>query len=547
MVAVKLPKPEEKLLNGTANPQRIVHLDLKGAAPKVKYMEQIFPLFSSLGATGILVEYEDMFPYDGNLGILRSTFAYSVDDIAEIKRLAKISNLEIIPLVQTFGHLEFVLKHEKYVGLREVEEFPNTLNPRIPQSLELLKEMLQQVMKLHPEAKHFHIGSDQVLDLGMSKDSKHVPHSGDKDLGKLFLSHVDAVAKFMTKTWPGIKLLMWDEMLREISTDVLQESGLPKLVTPVVSNFMPELDNTAIGSWISKYQAAGCKDVWFASAFKGATAVDQMWTQFGPHLRNHLSWLNIVTAMHKYPQISLQGIMLTGWQRYDHFSVLCELLPVGMPSLGVCLQTLKHGSFNEKAQAEVRHILGCEIKLDKELWTKVKWDTVIQKLRSELEAIYYPDTVEEWMEENVNYEMNQLRMMARMSLFLALSEEIFQNKCSGPRPPETSDTSLNISNLTVEDSGVYTWRIIQDKDMMFVCYEGSIHLLLRDPYGVHSPFYRTYGSLLGCVLLGLLAAVICFKLRSRKGDLPYGHPSRERQQRGDEDLSDVMEEAEESV
>lgn len=38
---------------------------------------------------------------------------------------------------------------------------------------------------------------------------------------------------------------------------------------------------------------------------------------------------------------------------------------------------------------------------------------MIQKLRSELEAIYYPDTVEEWMEENVNYEMNQLRMMVQ--------------------------------------------------------------------------------------------------------------------------------------
>lgn len=29
--------------------------------------------------------------------------------------------------------------------------------------------------------------------------------------------------------------------------------------------------------------------------------------------------------------------------RYDHFSVLCELLPVGIPSLAVCLQVLLHG------------------------------------------------------------------------------------------------------------------------------------------------------------------------------------------------------------
>lgn len=30
--------------------------------------------------------------------------------------------------------------------------------------------------------------------------------------------------------------------------------------------------------------------------------------------------------------------------RYDHFSVLCELLPVAIPSLAVCLQALENGT-----------------------------------------------------------------------------------------------------------------------------------------------------------------------------------------------------------
>ncbi|KAG8535547.1 hypothetical protein GDO81_028299, partial [Engystomops pustulosus] len=54
----------------------LVHLDLKGAPPKVSYLAEVFPLFSALGATGLLIEYEDTFPYDKQLLPLRAAHAY---------------------------------------------------------------------------------------------------------------------------------------------------------------------------------------------------------------------------------------------------------------------------------------------------------------------------------------------------------------------------------------------------------------------------------------------------------------------------------------
>jgi len=41
---------------------------------------------------------------------------------------------------------------------------------------------------------------------------------------------------------------------------------------------------------------------------------------------------------------------LTGWQKYYHDAPLCELLPVGIPSLAVQLTVLKSGSSQYKAQ-----------------------------------------------------------------------------------------------------------------------------------------------------------------------------------------------------
>jgi hypothetical protein len=43
-------------------------------------------------------------------------------------------------------------------------------------------------------------------------------------------------------------------------------------------------------------------------------------------------------------QLKFKGIFITGWQRYDHFSVLCELLPVGIPSLAASLAFIHSNS-----------------------------------------------------------------------------------------------------------------------------------------------------------------------------------------------------------
>lgn len=107
---------------------KIVHLDLKGAPPKPEYFEELFPLLAKLGATGILMEYEDMFPYSG-LPVENTPAhnAYTPATVSKINKLAKENHLEIIPLIQTFGHMEFLLKLPEHLHLREVPDQPQVL------------------------------------------------------------------------------------------------------------------------------------------------------------------------------------------------------------------------------------------------------------------------------------------------------------------------------------------------------------------------------------------------------------------------------------
>ncbi|XP_036936812.1 hexosaminidase D [Acanthopagrus latus] len=338
--------------------KKLVHLDLKGAPPRVEYLHKLIDLFSKLGVDGLLVEYEDMFPYEGELKLLQATtqHAYSREELLSMQEFAKSKGMEVIPLVQTFGHMEFVLKHRPMWNLREVPYCVGTLNPHKDEGVRLVMEMLRQVVKLHPGLNTLHIGADEVYVLGEGEESKKWLASPGRSVEQLFLSHVTKVAKAIKKAWPHMTIVMWDDMMRDMSQDVLKASGLVGLVQPMLWDYTPNLDVDKTVSLLEKYCSAGMSDLWVASSFKGSTSVYTCVPCTQRHVDNHLQWLKVAASLSS--AINLQGIAITGWQRYDHLSVLCELMPVALPSLAACVETLNHGQFSSEAQSKVNEKLG---------------------------------------------------------------------------------------------------------------------------------------------------------------------------------------------
>lgn len=126
-------------------PQRLLHLDLKGAPPKISYLKRVFTLSREMGATGVLLEWEDMFPWTGALSPLAALNAYTRRDVEEILEAARSVHLEVIPLIQTFGHVEFALKHKEFSSLREVSDSPQALCPSLNASVDFVHQMIDQV------------------------------------------------------------------------------------------------------------------------------------------------------------------------------------------------------------------------------------------------------------------------------------------------------------------------------------------------------------------------------------------------------------------
>ena len=199
------------------NIDRLVHIDLKGAPPKLKYLKELFPKLKEWGATGILLEYEDMFPYTGELSVLARHNAYNQSDIEEISKTAKENNLKIMPLVQTFGHLEFVLKHKEFSHIREVSTKVKNLNPALNASLDVVLKMVDQTLAAHPDASHIHIGCDEVYYLGHSPASVQLMKKKRINKNELFLYHTKRVLTAIKHKYPQMQAVMWDDMLRKMS------------------------------------------------------------------------------------------------------------------------------------------------------------------------------------------------------------------------------------------------------------------------------------------------------------------------------------------
>uniref|UniRef100_A0A0A9X4K8 beta-N-acetylhexosaminidase n=2 Tax=Lygus hesperus TaxID=30085 RepID=A0A0A9X4K8_LYGHE len=311
---------------------RIVHLDLKGAVPKVSYFSQLFPFIRKLGGTGILIEYEDTFPYLS--ADIAGGHAYSKNDIEEILRYANESQLTVIPLIQTFGHLEFALKLETYKHLRESKKYPQAICPSKNESLKFLYNMIDEVIDLHKGIEYLHIGCDEVYQLGLCQDCQTKLLAESWSPQELFLDHLSRMAKYIKQKYPSVNVLVWDDELRNIPLEVLTTWKLGHIVEPVVWKYTGDVEaDLHEGIW-RKYTKLFPR-MWFATAFKGAKSPDAITNSISLYLENHRSWVKLIK---KYSQtLKFQGGILTGWQRYDHFAVLCELLPVSIPSLAVNL------------------------------------------------------------------------------------------------------------------------------------------------------------------------------------------------------------------
>jgi hexosaminidase len=222
------------------------------------------------------------------------------------------------------------------------------------------------VLSLHPDTEWLHIGCDEVYQLGQcSKCSERIAEANSKpdstayfDGKTLFLEHVHRIATYVREK-SSVTPIIWDDMLRTIPLQTIQNSGIGSLVEPMIWVYVEDIDRFIDSVTWSAYGAA-FEHLWSASAYKGAFGERMFSVNVQRHVANHLSWLEVMNRESRgNARINFRGIALTGWSRYDHFAVICELLPAALPSLVLNLAIVSRGGHDFEAVKRAHRILQC--------------------------------------------------------------------------------------------------------------------------------------------------------------------------------------------
>ena len=184
------------------------HIDMNVAQYRADYLARWLAELARLGFDTVLWEVENAIAWETCPECV-SPDAFSKDTFRAILAQCRSLGLEPIPLLQTIGHAEYVLKHGPYRDLRELPSRIDQYCPRNPDVLPFLHSWIDEYLELFGDVATFHIGADEARALGSCPECRK--YAERHSLSALYIDHVNAVAEPLTAR--GVTPAIWADMV----------------------------------------------------------------------------------------------------------------------------------------------------------------------------------------------------------------------------------------------------------------------------------------------------------------------------------------------
>lgn len=218
-----IPEPGGRLQEMTPFATLGIMLDCsRNAVMTVGHVQVWLRRLALLGYNQVMLYTEDTYELPGEPYFGYQRGAYTKAELQTIIAYADALNIEIVPCIQTLGHLEKILRHAAY---RDVKDTGSVLLVGEEKTYVLIEKMIR-FWKSVSRSGRIHIGMDETHDLGRGR---YLDRFGYRSGFELFNQHLGRVVAICKAA--GLKPMIWSDMYFRLGC----ESGDyydPKTVIP---------------------------------------------------------------------------------------------------------------------------------------------------------------------------------------------------------------------------------------------------------------------------------------------------------------------------
>ena len=279
---------------------QVLHLDFNTIRLERREIERSLDVAAAAGYNAVLWEVEDKIRWETCPEVAHPE-AFSKGEFREILAKAKRLGLKPIPLLQTFGHAEYVLEKDGYRSFREQASEENCYCVSKPEVREFLRQWIREYLDLFGEdVADFHLGGDEAHGFGTCRVCAR------RGRMELYAEHLVSVSADLRKR--GIRPGIWCDMILA-PADRKETGRVPRDFTVWHWDYgCPDGANAAAWNWSDRISTL--TDLGFDVIFAASAA---SWGDgpFMPSYSFHLR--NIEAATQGVREGRLRGLCLTSW------------------------------------------------------------------------------------------------------------------------------------------------------------------------------------------------------------------------------------------
>ncbi|AGA80501.1 family 20 glycosylhydrolase [Echinicola vietnamensis] len=184
------------------------HLDLRVQVMTPEALKDFARQMADFGLNTLVMEWEATYPFKDHLTIANQ-FSYSREEIDDFIAYCDQLGIQVVPLQQSLGHVEYILRNPRYSELKEDRKDISQLCPmKIAESEVLFQSLFEDLAQTH-NSDYIHIGGDETYLLGHCD----LCRARVEEVGKsqLFVDHMKMIANLVIEN--GKTPLMWADII----------------------------------------------------------------------------------------------------------------------------------------------------------------------------------------------------------------------------------------------------------------------------------------------------------------------------------------------